>query len=140
MRYYEVTAKCGHVGRGYYIPIGFAVRAETASEAATVTRTMPRVKHDHKDAILSVREVDVFEYDDLQEVNRYDPYLQCRSRREQMMECDAIYNRLVEERRNSVWYEKELSEKAVYDGKKRIRNVRRYARELAAAYAMRDVI
>ena len=140
MRYYEVTAKCGHVGRGYYIPIGFAVRAETASEAATVTRTMPRVKHDHKDAILSVREVDVFEYDDLQEVNRYDPYLQCRSKREQMMEYDAIYNRLVEERRNSVWCEKELSEKAVYDGKKRIRNVRRYARELAAAYAMRDVI
>ena len=140
MRYYEVTAKCGHVGRGYYIPIGFAVRAETASEAATVTRTMPRVKHDHKDAILSVREVDVFEYDDLQEVNRYDPYLQCRSRREQMMEYDAIYNRLVEERRSSVWCEKEISEKAVYDGKKRIRNVRRYARELAAAYAMRDVI
>ena len=140
MRYYEVTAKCGHVGRGYYIPIGFAVRAETAEEAATVTRTMPRVKHDHKDAILSVREVDVFEYDDLQEVNRYDPYLRCTSRREQMMEYDAIYNRLVEERRNSVWCEKELSEKAVYDGKKRIRNVRRYARELAAAYAMRDVI
>ena len=122
MRYYEVTAKCGHVGRGYYIPIGFAVRAETASEAAAATRTMPRVKHDHKDAILSVREVDVFEYDDLQEVNRYDPYLQCRSRREQMMEYDAIYNRLVEERRSSTWSEKELSEKAVYDGKKRIRN------------------
>ncbi len=140
MRYYEVTAKCGHVGKGFYIPIGFAVRAETASEAATVTRTMPRVKHDHKDAILSVREVDIFEYDDLRQVNRYDPYLQCRSRREQMMEYDAIYNRLVEERRNSVWYEKELSEKAVYDGKKRIRNVRRYARELAAAYAMREVI
>ena len=140
MRYYEVTAKCGHVGRGYYIPIGFAVRAETASEAAAATRTMPRVKHDHKDAILSVREVDVFEYDDLQEVNRYDPYLQCRSRREQMMEYDAICNRLVEERHSSVWCEKELSEKAVYDGKKRIRNVRRYARELAAAYAMRDVI
>lgn len=140
MRYYEVTAKCGHVGRGFYIPIGFAVRAETASEAATVTRTMPRVKHDHKDAILSVREVDIFEYDDIKQVNRYDPYLQCRSRREQMMEYDAIYNRLVEERRNSVWYEKELSEKAVYDGKKRIRNVRWYARELAAAYAMREVI
>ncbi|MBR6040303.1 MAG: hypothetical protein IKP38_07485 [Clostridia bacterium] len=140
MRYYEVTAKCGHVGRGYYIPIGFAVRAETASEAAAATRAMPRVKHDHKDAILSVREVDVFEYDDLQEVNRYDPYLQCRSKREQMTEYDAIYNRLVEERRNSFYSERDLSEKAVYDGKKRIRNVRRYARELAAAYAMRDVI
>ena len=140
MRYYEVTAKCGHVGRGYYIPIGFAVRAETASEAATVTRDFPRVKHDHKDAILSVREVDPFEYDDLQKVNRYDPYLQCKSKREQMQEYDAICNRLVEERRNSFYSEKELSEKAVYDGKKRIRNVRRYARELAAAYAMREAI
>lgn len=140
MRYYEVTAKCGHVGKGYYIPIGFAVRAETASEAAAATRTMPRVKHDHKDAILSVREVDVFEYDDLRQVNHYDPYLQCQSRREQMTEYDAIYNRLVEEQRGGVWYEKELSEKAVYDGKKRIRNVRRYARELAAAYAMRETV
>ena len=140
MRYYEVTAKCGHVGRVFYIPIGFAVRAETASEAAAATRTMSRVKHDHKDAILSVREVDIFEYDDIKQVNRYDPYLQCRSRREQMMEYDAIYHRLVEEQRGGVWNEKELSEKAVYDGKKRIRNVRRYARELAAAYAMRDVI
>ena len=102
MRYYEVTAKCGHVGKGYYIPIGFAVRAETASEAAMVTRTMPRVKHDHKDAILSVREGDIFEYDHLRQGNRCDPYLQCRSRREQMMEYDAICNRLVEERRNSL--------------------------------------
>ena len=101
---------------------------------------MPRVKHDHRDAILSVREVDIFEYDGLKEVNRCDPYLQCRSRREQMTEYDAIYNRLMEESRNGVYCEKELSEKAVYDGKKRIRNVRRYARELAAAYAMRDVI
>lgn len=140
MRYYEVTAKCGHVGRGYYIPIGFAVRAETASDAAAVTRLLPRVKHDHRDAILSVREVDAFEYDDLKQVNRYDPYLQCKSRREQMQEYDAICSRLVEESRNRFSGEKELSEKAVYDGKKRIRNVRRYAKELAAAYAMRDVI
>ena len=140
MRYYEVTAKCGHVGKGYYIPIRFPVRAETASEAAVVTRAMPRVKHDHKDAILSVREVNIFEYDDLRQVNHYDPYLLCKSRREQMMEYDAIYNRLMEERRNSFYRERELSEKAIYDGKKRIRNVRRYARELAAAYTMRDVI
>ena len=140
MRYYEVTAKCGHVGKGYYIPITFSVRAQTAAEAASVTRTFPRVKHNHKDAILSVREVDFYDYDELWQVNNYDPYLQCRSKREQMTEYDAICNRLVEERRNSFYSERDLSEKAVYDGKKRIRNVRRYARELAAAYAMRDVI
>ena len=28
MRYYMVTAKCGHVGRDYYIPIDFPVRAD----------------------------------------------------------------------------------------------------------------
>ena len=55
MRYYEVTAKCGHVGKGFYIPITFPVRAKSAAEAASVTRAFPRVKHDHKDAILIVR-------------------------------------------------------------------------------------
>ena len=33
-----------------------------------------------------------------------------------------------------------LPEKAVFAGKKRIRNVRQYARELASAYAMHDAI
>ena len=140
MRYYEVTAKCGHVGKGYYIPIMFSVRAQTAAEAASVTRTFPRVKHDHKDAILSVREVDFYDYDELWQVNNYDPYLRCRSKREQMREYDAIYNRIVEETRCESNWERELPEKAVFAGKKRIRNVRQYARELASAYAMRDAI
>ena len=140
MRYYEVTAKCGHVGKGYYIPITFSVRAQTAAEAASVTRAFPRVKHDHKDAILSVRKVDFYDYDELRQVNNYDPYLRCRSKREQMREYDAIYNRLVEETRCESGWERELPEKAVFAGKKRIRNVRQYARELASAYAMRDAI
>ena len=138
MRYYEVTAKCGHVGKGYYIPIAFPVRAQTAAEAASVTRAFPRVKHDHKDAILSVREVDLCDYDELRQMNHYDPYLMCRSKREQMREYDAICNRLVEETRCESGRERALPEKAVFAGKERIRNVRRYARELASAYAMRD--
>lgn len=140
MRYYEVTAKCGHVGKGYYIPITFSVRAQTAAEAAFVTRAFPRVKHDHKDAILFVREVDFYDYDELWQVNNYDPYLRCRSKREQMREYDAIYNRIVEETRCESNWERELPEKAVFAGKKRIRNVRQYARELASAYAMCDAI
>ncbi len=55
MRYFIVTAKCGHVGRDNYIPIDFAVKAESASKAASYARDLPRVKHDHKDAILSVQ-------------------------------------------------------------------------------------
>ena len=64
MRYFNVTAKCGHVGRGYYIPITFAVKAESAAEAASVARDLPRVKHHHKDAILSVKEVNRYEFED----------------------------------------------------------------------------
>lgn len=56
-KYFKVTAKCGHVGRGYYYPGEFYVMAETAKEAASKVRCFPRVKHDHKDAILSVEEI-----------------------------------------------------------------------------------
>ena len=140
MRYYMVTAKCGHVGKGYYIPITFPIRAESAKEAASVTRAFPRVKHDHKDAILSVREADAVEYDDQWTVNNYDPYLMCKNRQDQQREYDGIFSRLVEEIRDRYECEKELPEKAVFSGKKRIRNVRQYAREQASVYAMLEAI
>ena len=140
MRYFMVTAKCGHVGKGFYIPITFPVRAKTAAEAASVTRAFPRVKHDHKDAILFVEEVDSNEYDDQWTVNNYDPYLMCRNRQDQLREYDAIYNRLEEETCSECCWERELPEKAVFSGKKRIRNVRQYAREQASAYAMLEAI
>ena len=137
MRYFIVTAKCGHVGRDNYIPIDFAVKAESASKAASYARDLPRVKHDYKDAILSVQEVDIFDYSELDWVNRYDPYLQCTTRREQMQEYEAIYHRIREEARPEQ-ERTELPEKAVYSGKKRIRNVRRYAKEQAFAYALKE--
>ena len=105
MRYFIVTAKCGHVGRDNYIPIDFAVKAESASERDWI--------------------------------NRYDPYLQCTTRREQMQQYEAIYHRIREEAR-SEQERTELPEKAVYSGKKRIRNVRRYAKEQAFAYALKE--
>ena len=137
MRYFIVTAKCGHVGRGNYIPIDFAVKAESASEAASYARNLPRVKHDHKDAILSVQEVDLFDYSERDWINRYDPYLKCTTRREQMQEYETIYHRILEESRPDR-EEAQLSEKPVYSGKKRIRNVRRYAREQAFAYSLKE--
>ncbi len=79
MRYFTVTAKCGHVGKGCYIPITFAVKASSAAEAASVTRSLPRVKHHHKDAILSVQEVDQDDYEDRYYINSFDPYLQYSS-------------------------------------------------------------
>ena len=82
-KYYIVIAKCGHVGRRKYVPVNFAIKAESGKEAARLARQIPRVKHDHKDAILSVRDVDVEEYIEMLDMNNNDPYLQCRSRHEQ---------------------------------------------------------
>ena len=78
-----VTCKCGHVTRGYYMPIDFPVNAENGREAAAIARFIPRVKHDHKDAILNVRKVDHKDYLKQEELNHNNPYLLCRSRKEQ---------------------------------------------------------
>ena len=139
MRYYIVTAKCGHVGKKFYIPIDFAVMAGSASEAASKARQIPRVKHDHKDAILSVREIDRFEFAELAFVNEYDPYLQCTSKKEQMQDYDGIYTRIREEASDDESERKRLPIKPVFEGKKLIRNVRRYAREQMFAYDLATV-
>ena len=94
IKYYSVTAKCGHVGRENYIPISFAVKANSAKEASKKVRNFPRVKHDHKDAILSCREINEDEFNSLLELNNNDSYLTCKSKREQKQTCNLV-NRLV---------------------------------------------
>ena len=81
--YYMVIAKCGHVGRRSYIPITFPVKAANAKEAAAIVRYYPRVKHDKKDAILKVTEIDQETYNELKEINSKDPYLHCKNKRDQ---------------------------------------------------------
>lgn len=99
MKYYIVTAKCGHVGRDYYIPIDFPIRAESRIEAAKVARYIPRVKHHHKDAILNCREVSFEEYKAVRETNKTDTYLLCHSSLEQKFLCD-IEDRVIKETKN----------------------------------------
>ena len=82
-KYYTVIAKCGHVGRKNYIPIKFAVVAESGKEAAKKVRQFPRVKHNHKDAILDVRCITLEEFLEIKEINDNDPYLKCHSRKQQ---------------------------------------------------------
>lgn len=94
IKYYNVTAKCGHVGRENYIPISFAVKANSAKEASKRVRNFPRVKHDHKDAILSCKEINEEEFNNLVKINNNDSYLTCKSKREQKQTSDLI-NRLV---------------------------------------------
>ena len=95
MAYYLVLCKAGHLGRNHYIPIWYPVEAENGREAAKIARFIPRVKHDHKDAILDCIKTDYEGF--LAQIieNAKDPYLQCRSRHEQDQIMPLIKHRLV---------------------------------------------
>lgn len=82
-RYYKVVAKCGHVGRNNYIPVQFAVIALNGKEAAKKVRNFPRVKHNHKDAILNCIEISYADYLQLANINSKDEYLQCKNIQQQ---------------------------------------------------------
>ena len=83
MKYYEVVAKCGHVGRNNCVFIHFACAAYDEKDAAYKVRFFPRVKHDQKDAIKSVREISFEEFMILKSQNDADPYLHCKNLQEQ---------------------------------------------------------
>ena len=93
MKYYLVTAKCGHVGRDKYIPIDFPIQAENGKDAARYARNIRRVKHDHKDAILRVVEVSQEKYEEQMIINSYDPYLNVKSKYQQNNFKDEIMQR-----------------------------------------------
>ena len=57
MKYYEIKVKCGHVGKNNYYVGTLYLYGENGREAAAYARRHPRVKHDHKDAILCVKEI-----------------------------------------------------------------------------------
>jgi len=80
---YAVKTKCGHVGRHRYMEIEFPIVAETKKEAAKIARKLPRVKHDHKFAIISVEQIDSQRYNELQKINSNDPYLKIKSKYQQ---------------------------------------------------------
>ena len=84
LKYYRVTCKCGHVGREFFVRIDFPVKAYSGKEAAEIARYIPRVKHNHKDAVLNCTEIDYEEYLILQKINKNDPYLCCKNHQEQM--------------------------------------------------------
>lgn len=97
MQIFSVTAKCGHVGKDFYIPITFAIRAENGREAAAIVRQKPRVKHHHKDAIIDVKRISETEEREINYQNRQDPYLQCNNIQEQRAIIDQIVSRIMQE-------------------------------------------
>ncbi|RIA77952.1 hypothetical protein EI71_00735 [Anaeroplasma bactoclasticum] len=97
IKYFAVEAKCGHVGRKNCIIITFPIVADDKKDAARIARKMPRVKHDHKDAILSVKQISEDEYLSLKEINSSDDYLRCESKQDQRMLCKNLDSRVIKD-------------------------------------------
>ena len=130
LKFFRVTCKCGHVGRQFFIRIDFPVNADSGKEAAEIARLIPRVKHDHKDAILNCVEIDYEEYLILQKINANDPYLKCKNPQEQA-HIFGFAERLEAEPRFAKEIEK--SRKNVVDFKNKKRN---YAEKSYISYQM----
>lgn len=96
-RYFAVTCKCGHVRKKYYIPITYAVLAKNRKEAAAIARDIPRVKHNHPDAILENVEISYIDFLEQKKINQNDPYLNAHSRKEQEDIFHFIKDRLIPE-------------------------------------------
>jgi hypothetical protein len=71
------------VGRNHYILKWFYVKALTGEEAAKVVRDKPRVKHDQKDAIREVKEINFEDYLAGIKANSEDKYFKCSNKQEQ---------------------------------------------------------
>lgn len=82
-KFYKVVAKCGHVGRHYYYEGVFYTVAIDGREAARIVRHAGRVKHDHKDAILSVTEITEEEFRAGWREVKNNPYFNCQNKQEQ---------------------------------------------------------
>lgn len=132
-KYFIVEAKCGHIGKQFYIPIKFAVVATNAKEAANIARNFPRVKHNHKDAILSVEEVDYTTFITQIKLNSKIDYLKCKSKYEQKELNYWIEQNRVEETdiakkhrmKDNYYFEKESF---IYRFGKTIRNLKKYSK------------
>lgn len=82
-KYFKVTAKCGHVGKGNYVPVAFAVKAESRSVASQKVMTYHRVKKQLNDAIIFCEEIDRDYYKELMQANKEFKYLHCKCKRQQ---------------------------------------------------------
>lgn len=82
-QYFKVIAKCGHVGRGNYVPVAFAVKATSRSTASQKVMTYHRVKKQLNDAIISCEEIDKITYNELKLANKTNAYLHSKCKRQQ---------------------------------------------------------
>ena len=119
MRYFEVTVKFGHVGKNKYYKGNIYIKAENGKEAASKARSCSRVKHDHKDAILSVKQISKDEYLSLKEINSSDNYLRCESKQDQRILCKDLDSRVIKDTYfKEVEYKTDRQERINYKRKK----------------------
>ena len=123
---FEVEVKCGHVGKNHYILKKVPVMAESRKAAAALARLMPRVKHDHPDAIRRVRVIDAPRFVELVKVHQADPYFQCQSIQEQRKRCGSLDIIREERQRYPSKLQKTQPCKLHHVGKEIIRNPKRY--------------
>jgi len=117
-RFYIVSAKCGHVGRGKFVEKNLTIIASSRKEAAEKGRNYPRVKHHWKDAIIDVVEVSVEEYWRIRVMNYSDPYFSVRCIQEQKQYCSEMYDDIREVQKKE--YSKEnRNKRIIYMMKKR---------------------
>ena len=122
-KYFKVDAICGHVGRKNCIIISFPIKAEDGKQAAKKAREFPRVKHDHKFAILNVEKITSEEYIELKEQNKKDKYLMCHSIQEQNMFHEEIKNRIIPDpyyKKREKYVNKEEREKRINYKRKKV--------------------
>ena len=119
INYYQVTAKCGHVGKGNYVPINFAVKAYSASEASQRAKQFPRVKKQLRDSIIACVQITKKEYKKLLKINREDPYLKCKCSKDHRLipnEDERIVSMVKVEQRRKVEPAKSMKyKKAIYE-------------------------
>ncbi len=72
---YAVIARCGHCGKGYYIPIMFTANAEDEKTAIKNILMTPRIKRDAKMAAICSFEISREERYFIESINDHDPYL-----------------------------------------------------------------
>ncbi len=125
-KYFKVLAKCGHVGKGYYYEGAFYVKSDDAKKAAAYVRTLPRVKHDHKDAILNVEEITKEEYEAGKEAVKKEAYFNCLNSSEQKGHMEEISLKLKKEERKTYDSHSKTSNKKVFNGKTIIRKPKQY--------------
>ncbi len=103
---YEVIAKCGHVGRGYYYEGHFFVYGESKRDAAQKVKTFPRVKKDHNDVILNVYRITEEELIEGKNKQANNPYFSCGSKHQQNAYWEAIQDGIKPETENQISYRK----------------------------------